>query len=220
LLKDAFSFARAFVSEHGFSNEIEWQDSVSLELLTEECFLQEYAWVVLVSGMREAIIRRKFPSISECFYCWSSAKQIADHADTCVRTALQVFRHEPKMRAIAFTASLIAKEGFPMFKQALEAQPLDKLLRLPYIGPITQYHLAKNIGVNIAKPDRHLVRIAQLFGYPSVQDFCAAASSQTGAKAAVVDLVFWRFATLRNDYLEVFGQFASLTEESLSNRPS
>jgi len=220
VLKDAFLLARAFVAEHGFSGEIEWQDSRSLDLLTEDTFLQEYAWVVLASGMREAVVRAKFPSISACFYSWKSAGQIADDAETCVRAALRIFRHEPKMRAITFTASLIAREGFPAFKQALEARPLDTLSELPYIGPITQYHLAKNIGVNVAKPDRHLVRIAHLFGYPSVQDFCGAVSCETGAKAAVVDLVFWRFATLRKDYAEVFRQFALFTGQNPSNRPS
>jgi hypothetical protein len=220
VLKDAFLLARAFVAEHGFSSEIEWQDSRSLDLLTEDSFLQEYAWVVLASGMREAVVRRKFPSISGCFFSWSSAKRIADHAEACVQAALRVFRHEPKMRAIVFTAGLIANEGFARFRQSLQARPLDTLLGLPYIGPVTQYHLAKNIGVNVAKPDRYLVRIAHLFGYPTVQDFCEAVSRETGSKAAVVDLVFWRFATLRKDYLEVFGQCTPLTEQSLSSRPA
>jgi len=220
VLKDAFLLARAFVAEHGFLSEIEWQDSRSLDLLTEDAFLQEYAWVVLASGMREAVVREKFPSISACFYGWRSAEQIADDTETCIRAALRIFRHERKMRAITYTASLIAKKGFPIFKQALEARPLDTLLELPYIGPITQYHLAKNIGVNVAKPDRHLVRIAGLFGYPAVQDFCVAVSSETGSKTAVVDLVFWRFATLRKDYLEVFRQFALLTGQSPSRHPS
>jgi hypothetical protein len=183
-------------------------------------FLQEYAWVVLASGMREAVVRRKFPLVSACFYSWRSAEQIADDAEACVRAALGVFRHEPKMRAIATTATLVAREGFPIFKQALEARPLDTLLELPYIGPITQYHLAKNLGVNMAKPDRHLVRIAHLFGHPSVQDFCGAVSSETGAKISVVDLVFWRFATLRKDYMDIFRQFAQITEQSPSSHPS
>ena len=57
MLRDAFAFARGFVTEKGFSDEIEWQDSVSLECLAETIFLQVYAWVVIASGMREAVDR-------------------------------------------------------------------------------------------------------------------------------------------------------------------
>src|SRR5690348_16226276 len=103
VLKDAVSLARGVVTEKGFSDEIEWQDSVSLEYLAENIFLQEYAWVVLASGMREAVVRRKFNLIAQCFYCWDSAERIARHAESCVGAALQVFHHEGKMRAIAFT---------------------------------------------------------------------------------------------------------------------
>ncbi len=220
VLKQAFLFARAVVTEHGFSHEVDWQDSVSLDLLTENTFLQEYAWVVLASGMREAVVRKKFPKISQCFYFWSSAEKISDHAEECIHAALRVFRHEAKMRAVVYTAGLIAAEGFRSFKEKLDRQPLQTLEELPYIGPITQFHLAKNIGLNVAKPDRHLVRIAQLFGYATAQDFCLAVARQTGSKIAVADLVFWRFATLQRNYIEVFRQFIGLTEQSPLSRLS
>lgn len=206
-MKDAFAFARGFVTEKGFSDEIEWQDSVSLECLAENIFLQEYAWVVLASGMREAVVRRKFHLIAQCFYCWDSAERISRHAESCVGAALQVFHHEGKMRAIAFTAGSIAVRGFTGFRSDLNSQPLETLRTLPYIGPVTQYHLAKNIGLNVAKPDRHLSRISNLFGFPTAESFCRNVAADTGAKISVVDLVFWRFATLQRNYLEILGQF-------------
>jgi hypothetical protein len=208
VLKEAFLFAHAFVSDQGFSKEITWQDSLSLNLLAENTFLQEYAWVVLASGMREAVVRAKFPLISECFYSWSSAEKISRDAENCVRTAMRVFHHEPKMRAVVFTAGLIANEGFACFKEKLESQPWETLRALPYIGPTTQFHLAKNIGLDVAKPDRHLSRIADLFGYETVEGFCKAVAGDTGTKVAVVDLVFWRFATLQKNYLDALSRFA------------
>lgn len=207
MLKDAYLFAHAHVTENGFAREIEWQNSVSLEYLSEESFLQEYAWVVLASGMREAVVRSKFREVSACFYDWKSAKRISNNADSCVRAALRVFRHEQKMRALTSTARLIEGQGFCSFKEKLEMEPMKTLRGLSYIGPVTQYHLAKNLGIDVAKPDRHLVRIAHLFGYSSVQDFCRVVGNETDSKVAVVDLVFWRFATLQKAYLEVLGQF-------------
>lgn len=220
MLRDAFLLARTFVSEKGYLNEILWQNSISLEFLTENTFLQEYAWVVLNSGMREAVVRKKFHLVSKSFYLWESASKIADDAEVCVRAALEFFRHEPKIRAVAATAELLATEGFGKFKNRLETSGLATLRELSYIGPITQYHLAKNIGINVAKPDRHLVRIANLFGYKTVQEFCGDVAEQSCSKVAVVDVVFWRFATLRRDYLDVLTQFASATEQSPSCRPS
>lgn len=207
MLKDAYQFAHAYVTECGFAPEIEWQSSVSLEYLTEDSFLQEYAWVVIASGMREAIVRKKFSQISECFYGWKSAELIAQNAGACVQSAMLVFRHEKKLQALASTARQIANVGFESFKTRLASDPLETLRGLGYIGPVTQYHLAKNVGIDVAKPDRHLVRISNLFGFSSVQDFCLAVANGTESKVAVVDLVFWRFATLQKAYLEVLGRF-------------
>lgn len=51
----------------------------------------------------------------------------------------------------------------------------DKILfceSLPWIGPITKYHLAKNLGVDCIKPDRHLVRIAKNNGFKDPFEMC------------------------------------------------
>lgn len=207
VLSDAFVYARDVVTRLGFSDEIEWQDSVSLAQLDETTFLEEYTWVVLSSGMKEAVVRKKFPLISECFHRWSSAEKIASDAERCVQDALAVFRHEPKIRAVVFTAQLIANQSFFAFKENLFATPWRTLRALPYIGPVTQFHLAKNIGLDVAKPDRHLVRMAALFGYSTAEDFCREVAAEVGYKVGVVDLVFWRFATLNSNYQEVLRQF-------------
>lgn len=206
--KEAFLFALTFVGQHGFSYEVEWQNSVSLNNLTEQDFLREYAWVVLACGMREAVVRGKFSAISECFCSWRSAYEITCNSERCVQAALKVYRHEPKIRAIADTAASLAAHGFFNFKERLKDTPLLALRTLPFIGPVTQFHVAKNIGLDVAKPDRHLVRIAQLFRYSSVQEFCETIANQIGTRVALVDLVFWRFATLNRSYLDALRQFA------------
>jgi hypothetical protein len=67
------------------------------------------------------------------------------------------------------------------------------LQRLPYIGEVTSWHLAKNIGADVSKPDRHLVRVAARFGYADVSSMCKDISSAVGDKMSVADLVLWRF---------------------------
>jgi thermostable 8-oxoguanine DNA glycosylase len=69
---------------------------------------------------------------------------------------------------------------------------------------VTVYHLAKNIGLQFAKPDRHLVSISNKAGYQDVQAFCRDISNQVGDSITVVDLVLWRFATLEKNYEMIF----------------
>ena len=68
------------------------------------------------------------------------------------------------------------------------------LQTLPFIVPITVYHLAKNYGFDCAKPDRHLVRIA---GAEGTHELCARLARETGDRIATVDVVIWRAANLK-----------------------
>ena len=62
--------------------------------------------------------------------------------------------------------------------------------------------------LNVAKPDRHLKRIAQIFGYTDVQELCKEVSQSTGDKMSVVDLVFWRFAVITPEYRYVLMDYS------------
>ena len=77
----------------------------------------------------------------------------------------------------------------------------------PFIGPITKFHLAKNIGIDVAKPDRHLSRISKMLGFASVQELCESISQRIDEKVSVVDLVIWRYATIDKKYLEKIGRY-------------
>jgi hypothetical protein len=62
---------------------------------------------------------------------------------------------------------------------------------LPWIGGITKYHLAKNLGADVAKPDVHLQRLADREGC-SVDALCSRLAEETGLRVASVDTVLWR----------------------------
>jgi hypothetical protein len=74
--------------------------------------------------------------------------------------------------------------------------PEPFLRSLPYIGPVTWRHLAKNLGAPVAKADRHLVRLAAATGRRDVDGMCAEISDWVGEPVAVVDIVLWRWAVL------------------------
>jgi hypothetical protein len=192
-LMDHYRKAKDWVCNSQFSEELRWQESLSLDLVDESQFLREYAWVVLNSGFREAVVRQRFNYISLCFCDWESAGSIAERGQVCIETALAVFRHRGKLEAIALTARRIANDGFGELSASLRRNPTFALRQFPYIGAITSLHLAKNLGAEVAKPDRHLVRVANRFGYSDPGVMCQDISTAIGDRVSVADLVLWRF---------------------------
>jgi hypothetical protein len=196
--------AKEAVLKGGFAAEIDWQDKIRFPDITEADFLREAAWVVLSSGMREAVIRQKFPAISAAFYYWRSANQIVRNSEKCRGRALTIFGHRQKIDAINKIAEQISVQGFEIFKNRIQNKGIEFIQTLPFMGPATSYHLAKNIGLDVVKPDRHLVRVAAAAGYDNPRLLCEEISKLVGDRLSVIDLVIWRFATLNSNYLEYF----------------
>jgi hypothetical protein len=206
-LAKAYYIAKSVVIQEGFAPEIDWQYQVSLDTLDESTFLCEAAWVILNSGMRESVIRSKFPNISKAFFNWQCSRMIVTHALRCRAKALRHFNHAAKMEAIVSVATHINVLGFKKVTELISENGAAYLQQFPYIGPATSLHLAKNIGLPLAKPDRHLRRIATGLGYEKVQDLCSDISSITGEPVPVVDLVVWRYATRHQHQLFRFTSF-------------
>lgn len=198
-----YVFAKTIVQDEGFRDEILWQSNLCFDDLDESTFLREIAWVILTCGMKEAIIRDRFEAISSCFFHWSSALKITCNREKCETSALKIFHNKQKISAIIDAADQVNAMGFGKLKKKIQSNPVTFLQTFDYIGPVTVYHLAKNIGLPVAKPDRHLVRIAQQENYGDVQSFCGEVSRLSGDSVPVVDIIFWRFATIDNDYLNV-----------------
>ncbi|MCX6673894.1 MAG: hypothetical protein NTY37_08970 [Methanothrix sp.] len=206
-LASKYFFIKDVVIREGYLDEISWQSSLCFDDLNESSFLEELSWVVLCSGMKESIIRKIFGNISKCFFYWASSKVIIENKEECYGNAIKYFNNKSKISAIIFAAEMISELDFNDFKINIIKEPISVLQQFPYIGPTTAYHLAKNIGIQVAKPDRHLVRIANAVGYSDVQLFCRYVSQLSGDSIPVVDIVLWRFATIEKDYLDIFFKF-------------
>ena len=159
---DFYLLAKSIVLGEGFGHEVSWQDGRCFAEITETGFLREAAWVVLSSGMRETVVRNKFNSLSAAFNNWASARDIRENSGLYRRKAFRVFGHARKIDSIIEVASEVDRIGFECFKKKILEEGISFLRSLPYIGPATSYHLAKNLGLDVVKPDRHLLRIAAL----------------------------------------------------------
>jgi hypothetical protein len=153
--------------------DIAWAESLALPT-TPAQFASEVIFVICNSGMKNTVARMIF---DRC--C------VALQACTPV---FEVFKHPGKAAAI----EAIWRDRKPLL-EALVAAP-DKLAfceSLPWIGGITKYHLAKNFGLDVAKPDVHLQRLADLEGV-TAQALCERLAAATGYRVATVDTLIWR----------------------------
>lgn len=201
---DRYVRAKEYVITSGYASEIDWQQTLDFNKTCESDFIREAAWVILSSGMREKTIRSKFSCITEAFLGFPSASIILEDLPQCRKNALEHFNHEKKIDAIISCIYRVAIEGYDTIKSSTNFYGVKYLQSFDFLGPATSYHLAKNLGINVSKPDRHLCNVAKYSGFNSVDELCQNISGLTGDPASLVDIVIWRFATLHSNYTEWF----------------
>ncbi len=203
-LIDAYVEAKVSIVEEGFGHEIDWQYRLCFDSVSESQFLEELAWVVLNSGMRESVVRARFASVAESFRYWESAAVVAANDTWCREAALGHFAHVGKIEAILSAARRVDSVGFQTIRDSIIEQGARYLESFEYLGPVTSIHLAKNLGLDLVKPDRHLCRVAEAAGYGSPEEMCKVISTATGDRLGIIDLVIWRYATVTRDYCQKF----------------
>jgi len=105
--------------------------------------------------------------------------------------------HEGKRKAIEF----VKKYRHEIMEELRNTDNhLAVLEELSWIGKITKYHLARNIGLDYAKPDRHLIRIAEQYGFKDVQAMCKYISEYYDERIGVVDVILWRYCNMTGNY--------------------
>ena len=62
---------------------------------------------------------------------------------------------------------------------------------IPWIGPITSYHLEKNLGGDHAKPDVHMERLARR-DRTTAHRLCEGLARESGFRVATIDTILWR----------------------------
>ena len=187
-LADAFIQAFNFcVSRPDFLHEALIVDLRRFEDQTDVSFFHQYVYVVLNAGMKNWI-----------------AEGIYDRCvnDGCFESGrFNCVRHVSKRRAIEFVFTRYRR----VFQKLTEANDkLAYLTTLPWIGDITKFHLARNLGLDYAKPDRHMVRLAVQFGYLSSFKELATASSRLFGCSSSNELVT-AVALLCQDVAKMFG---------------
>lgn len=204
-----YFFAKKCVISRGFANEIDWMNSIRIENVTESEFLKQASWVIIASGLNDHVVRKVYPKLAEAFYGLDSASVICLNQNECIEKAITVFKHSGKINAILSLAQYIKTNGFVHVKVRIISEGVNFLTSFPYLGKATSCHLAKNIGIKVAKPDRHLIRISDALGFNTPQDLCMEISKRIDEDVSTIDLVLWRYATIDKNYLKKVEYLAS-----------
>ena len=161
------------ICEAGYAEDISWSEALGPPE-DAEAFGRAAAYVIINSGMKN--------EVAELIYakCLKAIER--------GRSVTKVYGHYAKARAI----DAIWQNRLRHFGTFVATD--DKLAfchALPWIGPVTQYHLAKDLGVDVAKPDVHLARLA-VRDRTTVERMCKRLSKQSGYRVATIDTILWR----------------------------
>lgn len=154
-------------------DDIAWAQSCSPPN-DEEAFAREAIFVICNSGMKNTVARRIFDRCMSALWTGQPVSKVFGHVGKAAAIE-HIWRHQ----------------GALFIDYVLADDKLAYLESLPWIGAITKYHLAKNFGVDVAKPDVHMQRLADREG-TTVQALCERLAREVGLRIGTVDTVLWR----------------------------
>jgi hypothetical protein len=188
--QDALAYAvRHDFDAAPFKKQIEWQRKVRFEDIDAKKLFWEYVWVVLASGFKVKIARE----FHRAFYESGNGLPIACDVS-------KIYNNARKKEAIREAQRNYLK-WFEILK--LSSDKLEFLDSLPFIGSITKYHLAKNLGLDVAKPDVHLLRLCEIFHFKDAQSLCEYIATHIGERVSVIDLVLWFYCAENPGYKQL-----------------
>lgn len=188
-----FKDAEEFLRKNGFGGEIDWCDKrPPFDEIDEHRFLAEYAWVVFNCGMRNSVIEAKWKAIRQAFHYFIPLV-IVKNPIKIQAAALKIFGNKKKVHAVIAMAHKIVREGFELsMRSKIQKNPLEYLKSFPFIGDVTKFHFARNLGFEYVKPDRHLKRLAAKYNMTPAE-LCNLIHEKTGRRLGAIDVVLWRF---------------------------
>ncbi len=144
-LLDDFHEAVSFTTDT-HKTDIDWFYDHTTRMTDFDSFYKEYIYVVLASGFRSQIASRLVEPLFEC--------------KGNIENMLVLFKNKRKCDAISEFYRNYSNNP-TLFSDFVESLHVPEDLKvLPFIGNITMYHLARNVGLSndVVKPDVHLER--------------------------------------------------------------
>ena len=171
--RELFARIDAAVRTAGYADAIDRSENIAIPNTASQ-FASHVIYVLIHGGLTNVVA---VPIFNRCMKALRAGK-----------SASTVFGHPGKGKAIDW----IWKHRKRLFREfAIAPDIIEFFSALPWIGPITKFHVAKNVGADVAKPDVHLNRLADREGL-TAQELCDRLATETGYRAATIDLILWR----------------------------
>jgi len=170
-----YQAARArMLSDPQWAGQFEWSESVTRPA-NADSMARELIFVIANSGMKNTIARTIFRRVMQALEAGDDPATVFGHAGKCAAMAM-IWRDRERL--------------FHELSELSDIEIAEWSARLKFIGTITKWHAAKNLGADVAKPDRWLERVSALSN-ESVMQLCTRLAEATGDRVATVDLVIW-----------------------------
>ncbi len=187
-----FDKARKTVIDQGYGPEIDYVQNRFLKDMDVDSFFWETAFVILSSsGLKEQIVRKNFDKFRNAF----------EKGDGNSYSLIPNGRQREAIHYVENNATRIFLE---LINRPTDPQRIELLDALPQIGPITKYHLARNLGIDCIKPDIWLKRLCDEYGFwdivngePDPNRMCETIRRERQEfRIGTIDVILWRYCNL------------------------
>jgi hypothetical protein len=178
-----YGLIRTYLYGQGYGDELDWAESLRCPD-DPDLFALEAVWVIVNSGMKAQVATGIFRFIRPLL------------EEDMLISGSGAFGHKGKCAAIDWVWANRKSLHAQFLALKTDPERLAFCETLPWIGPITKWHLAKNWGVDVAKPDRHLVRLAEQHG-TDTDELCWCLAAIDGVLVRMVDSTLWRACNLK-----------------------
>jgi DNA-3-methyladenine glycosylase I len=165
------------------------------------------------AGFRATAVTKRWPSIREAF-AYFDIKKVSEYDEQDLRRLMNnpnIIRNKRKLEACIYNAKKMKElsEQFGSFGEFLDYNKNNFVIlehklvnNFRYLGNIVVLDYLKDIGMDIIKPDVHVMRVFFRLGFIESEDqtreninklieIAEQIKRETGEKLAVIDAVFW-----------------------------
>lgn len=171
---------------------LQYYDSLNPMEITNTRILTELSWVAYSSGFRHDVVKKHWPAISQAFNGFEISKVASLYEDMeneagricrecgfnnqkkamwCIQNARRIIELDSEKKAwgglAGYLMELSAKSTYDLVRLA---PFLVEELKFKGIGSTTIFHLMKNLGIDIFKPDIHVRRTLAKLGLTREED--------------------------------------------------
>lgn len=171
------------------------------KIFTPEEFAEEVFYVICVAGFKQTTAKKM---------CNMVIDYISKHPNPQFEDLIKVYGNVNKVRAIIEVWNNRVDLQKQFYLLSTPEDKLNFLSKLPHIGNITKYHIARNLGVNFVKYDIWIQRLGvALYGdseyatkisnsklNPKIKEMCDKMfndlESKINEKTGYIDVVLWK----------------------------